>query len=412
MRTCILFVSLFMAMLSVAQRPCASTEYMQEQKLRNPSLASRLNAIEDFIQHQLSVSTKLNGDGSYRVIHIPVVVHILYNTPDQNLSEAQVISQIDAINRDFRRQNSDTVNIPSRFKPYAADVEIEFALAKTDPSGHSTTGIIRKQTSVGYWNSDDNIKYTELGGDDAWDSRFYFNIWVGNMRTLLGYSSAPGVTAERDGVVINTSVFGTIDKGGPYNRGRTLVHETGHWLGLKHIWGETYCGDDGVEDTPRQSTYTSGCPTSFRSTCDNGAMGDMYMNYMDYTNDGCMNLFTIGQKQRMLALFAYDGPRSKLLSSIGFSNPWNTEAVNSLLPVATNKVQLFPNPTRSEVTLRLNSKWTGKTIVVLNASGSVVSTLRVTGGILKINVASLRSGVYFIQGQSEGQKLSEKLVVL
>src|SRR5207245_2531623 len=131
---------------------------------------------------------------------------------------------------------SDSVNTPARFRHVAADVQIEFALATADPNGKATNGIIRKGTRITYFTNDDKIKYNSGGGDDAWDSRYYLNIWVGNLYNLLGYASVPGGPADKDGVVISTAAFGTINTGYPYNLGRTAVHEIGHWLNLKHIW--------------------------------------------------------------------------------------------------------------------------------------------------------------------------------
>jgi hypothetical protein len=164
------------------------------------------------------------------------VVHLLYNNAAQNISDAQIKSGIAALNRDFRKLNSDTASIPQAFKHLAADVEIEFHLATADPKGAATTGIVRKATGVPAWNMDDKIKLSAEGGDDAWDSRSYLNIWLGNTRRLLGYATPPGGEEHLDGLVINVTAFGTINTSGPYNLGRTAVHEAGHWLGLHHIW--------------------------------------------------------------------------------------------------------------------------------------------------------------------------------
>lgn len=414
MRTILSGICLFVTTLAFAQRECASSTYSDQQKSLDPSFAYKINEIESFVRKQKTL--KLEGAAAPAVIKIPVVIHILYKTASQNISDAQIKSQIDVLNADFRRRNADTVNTPARFKSFAADIPVEFVLATTDPKGRATSGIIRKATNVSYWSMDDNIKFSSKGGDDAWDSRYYLNFWIGNLGSLLGYSSMPGAPAERDGVVINCTAFGTINVAGPYNLGRTATHEVGHWLGLKHIWGDTYCGDDLVDDTPKQGNFTSGCPKMFRSTCDNGELGDMYMNYMDFTNDACMNLFTIGQKQRMLSMFNPGGPRSSLLSSKGLITPWVTEAPLPVTPETASKTvfKYYPNPTAGEMVLdfEYNTEWIGKTISIISVNGTVLSTIAITSKTQKINLAQLKPGLYFIQGENGDQKIREKLVKL
>ena len=345
------------------------------------------------------------------VIRIPVVVHVLYNTAVQNISDAQIMGQIDALNRDFRRRNADTANTPDRFKQFAADVMIEFVLATADPSGRATNGIIRKQTKVSEWKMDDKIKFSAQGGSDAWDSRYYLNFWVGNMRSLLGYSSSPGTPAARDGIVISTKAFGTENVSAPYDKGRTCVHEVGHFLGLKHLWGDTYCGDDLVGDTPPQGNFTTGCPTGFRTSCSNGNIGDMYMNFMDFTNDACMNLFTNGQKDRMLSLLSPGGPRSSLLSSKGLNAPWNFEPVTEIL-LPSVKFKYFPNPATDNITINVDfdETWIGKTISIVNLHGTVVSRIQISSATQKINISTLKPGMYFIQGDNIAKKIREKFV--
>jgi hypothetical protein len=360
------------------------------------------------------------------LIRIPVVIHVLYNTASQNISDAQIQSQLDALNRDFRRKNADTVNTPDRFKPFAADVQIEFFLATADPKGKATNGIIRKQTSVGYWQMDDKIKYTANGGDDAWDSRYYLNIWIGNTRSLLGYSSAVGGPADKDGIVINTTAFGTINMSGPYDNGRTVVHEVGHWLGLKHIWGDTYCGDDGVDDTPKQGGFTTGCPTGFRTSCSNGDLGDMYMNYMDFTNDACLNLFTKGQAAKMRGLFEEGGARYAMLASRGLNQPWLEEApivittpettttpAAPIVPTTTNSIKLYPNPSVQSFVLEFeDASWIGKEINIINLNGVSVQKVKLTAQKQTITISHLARGVYFVRGRNGDKKIMQKLVKL
>jgi hypothetical protein len=411
MRTLLSGICLLLSFSLLAQRECASVVYTNQLRSADPALASRLDQVEQFIRNQPVWAAREQGETA--VMRIPVVVHVLYHNANENISDAQVQSQIDALNRDFRKMNQDTTNTPLRFKGLAADVRIEFALATADPSGRATSGIVRKQTNVSRWMSDDRIKFSAQGGDDAWDSHSYLNLWVGNFVGVVGYSSQPGSPAERDGVAIHYSAFGTVNVSGPYNMGRTAVHEIGHWLGLRHIWGDSYCGDDLVDDTPKQGSFTSGCPNGFRSTCSNGNLGDMYMNYMDYTNDACMNMFTEGQKQRMLALFHEGGPRNSLLSSKGLLQPWNNSPVVTESPAAAPVIRTYPNPVNSELTLVFEGQeWLGKTIRIVGVNGTTVSQVRISALTEKLDVSSLKRGIYFIEGDNGSAKLRQKLVKL
>ena len=408
----------FLSVLKLSeQRECATQQYIQSIKA-SPKVLTAINDAETFTQNRIAQKSASRLSADF-IIRVPVVVHVLYYQASQNIPEAVIKEQIAMLNRDFRRQNSDSVNTPDRFKPYAADAQIEFVLATADPMGRPTTGIVRKPTTVQYWQMDDQIKYTKSGGDDAWDSRSYLNIWVGDMRSLLGYASPIGAPADKDGVVINFSAFGSKNASEPYNMGRTAVHEVGHWLGLKHIWGDTYCGDDNVEDTPKQGNFTSGCPSGVRSTCEgNGASGDMYMNFMDFTNDACMNLFTKGQKERMRIMFEDGGPRASILNSRGANEPWAVEEIPSQgeVPVAATQVKLYPNPVSSELVLdfEYDLSWIGKQVRLLNINGVEVKRVQVLSKIQKLDLSSLRSGIYFVQGinSSNGNKLYQKLVKL
>jgi hypothetical protein len=213
-------------------------------------------------------------------------------------------------------------------------------------------------------------------------------------------------------VVINYTTFGTINVNAPYNLGRTATHEVGHWLGLRHIWGESYCGDDFVDDTPKQGNFTAGCPNTFRSSCSNGEMGDMYMNYMDFTNDACMNLFTNGQKQRMLSFFKESGARNLLLSSKGLNKPWRAESPVEM-PLKT-AFKFYPNPTSSELILdfEYNENWIGKSVSIVNINGVVVSKNQISSKMQQLNLSQLAPGMYFIQAENGRQKLRAKFIKL
>jgi hypothetical protein len=259
------------------------------------------------------------------ITRIPVVVHVVWNTQAQNISDAQIQSQIDVLNRDFRKTNPDVAQVPQVWQSLVADARIEFFLATTDPNGNTTTGITRTQTQTTSFSQQGNpVKSAATGGADPWPANRYLNIWVCQLSGgLLGYAQFPGGPAQTDGVVILHSGFGTTGTAAaPFDRGRTATHEIGHWVNLFHIWGDdgTGCnGTDEVADTPNQADENYGCPTFPSISCNNGPNGDMFMNYMDYTDDACMYMFTAGQVARIQA--ALDGPRSSIGAQTAWTNP-------------------------------------------------------------------------------------------
>jgi hypothetical protein len=291
---------------AMAERQCASYELLQQKMAADPAYREKLNAIEAFTQRSIrSGLTERVSQGSE--ITIPVVFHVVYNTPQENISDAQIASQIDVLNEDFNLRNQDQRLVPSYFKDLKADVGIHFKLDRIIRVQNN-----RKQWSVGY--GDENVKYSAKGGSDVVDPTTYLNIWVCNLgSSLLGYATFPGWNPETDGVVIN---YGAVGRVGTlfqnYNKGRTATHEIGHWLNLRHIWGDTECGNDFVGDTPLHNGPNYRCPDPGATSTCTGNPVMMWMNYMDYTYDGCMYMFSNGQKDRMLAVVAPDGPRSSL----------------------------------------------------------------------------------------------------
>jgi Pregnancy-associated plasma protein-A/Secretion system C-terminal sorting domain/Fibronectin type III domain len=302
-------------------RVCSTMQHLEELKAQDPQLEQRMSDIESRTQNFIANDGTPKAAGV--LYTIPVVVHVLYNTSTQNISDAQIMSQITVLNNDFRKLNSDISQLPSAFSGVAADAQIEFCMAQRTPAGAATTGIVRKSTTVTSFSSNDYVKLSSKGGDDAWDATKYLNLWVCPLGGgLLGYAQFPGGAASTDGVVINYTAFGNMGTAAaPYGKGRTATHEVGHWLNLRHIWGDANCGSDLVSDTPTQQTSNYGCPTYPHVTCSNGTAGDMFMNYMDYTDDACMYMFTAGQKARMMALFATGGSRVGLTTSLGCQAP-------------------------------------------------------------------------------------------
>lgn len=303
---------------SIAQRVCGTQEAFEYQKANDAKLEFRRQEIENFTNQFIQ-----QGGGAERaLVTIPVVVHVVWNTTTENISDAQIQSQIAVLNADFRKLNSDVANVPGAFSALAGDANIEFCLATIDPNGNPTTGITRTQTTVTAFGTNDQVKSSATGGVNAWSRDQYLNMWVCDISGgILGYAQFPGGAASTDGVVIDYQYFGTTGTAtAPFNKGRTATHEVGHWLNLFHIWGDdgTGCtGSDQVADTPNAGGPNYGCPAFPTVTCSNGPNGDMFMNYMDYTDDACMFMFSNGQITRMQALFASGGFRAPLLNSNG-----------------------------------------------------------------------------------------------
>ena len=305
---------LFSTLVSAQFRECGTMQHLDFLKSQDPFLEQKMqqeeNDLQNWIQNQPEIS-------SSTVLTIPVVVHIVYNNTNENISTSQIQSQIDILNEDFRRLNLDASNTPSVFQSVAADCEIEFCLATIDPNGNTTDGITRTSTNQSSFSTNDGVKYSSSGGVNAWNTSDYLNIWVCDLGGgLLGYAQFPGGPSSSDGVVCDYQYFGNTGTATyPYNEGRTATHEVGHYLNLRHIWGDATCGNDYCNDTPTQQSSNGGCPNfPSPSNCNgNGSNGDMYMNYMDYTYDACMNMFTQDQKNRMVATL--NNSRSSLLNS-------------------------------------------------------------------------------------------------
>ncbi|HEV7348030.1 M43 family zinc metalloprotease [Telluribacter sp.] len=314
------------------QEPCATMHMDSLLRAKYPQLGT-LDEFERVLQNKIAERRELEKKGrtTLEVLTIPIIVHIVHNGEavgqGRNLSMARVQAQIETLNEDFRR-------IPGspgfNNDPRGADVEIEFCLSQLDQQGRTMAepGINRINGNRTNWTQNDieNV----LKPTTIWDPDKYFNVWVlefASTELLVGYaqfpsqSGLPGIPnnspRNTDGVVIRYQSFGNVLKGNfpnmpaPYNQGRTLTHEVGHWLGLRHIWGDANCGNDFADDTPPQASESRGCPIG-RTSC--GTV-NMVQNYMDYSDDACMNIFTKDQKSRMRAVMDLSPRRSTLARS-------------------------------------------------------------------------------------------------
>jgi hypothetical protein len=283
-----------------SQRNCSSQDVLEEQLKQDPSLRQRMESIEEFTRRVVEnpQAYRLLANG---IVEIPVVFNVLYKTTAQNVSLAQLQSQIDVLNEDFAATNAD-YNLTSTYNSVkSGNINIRFVLDQ----------VKRRSTTKTSWSTNDAMKKAAQGIAPTSPST-KLNIWVCNLGGgILGYAQFPGGNLATDGVVIDDNATGrTGTAAAPFNKGRTATHEVGHWLNLRHIWGDANCGNDLVGDTPTHNTANYGCPASgHKSTC-SGTPIEMTMNYMDYTDDACMYMFSAGQETRMLAVFASGGPRN------------------------------------------------------------------------------------------------------
>ncbi|MBI2440584.1 MAG: VCBS repeat-containing protein [Lentisphaerae bacterium] len=308
---------------------CGTMPYLEFQLSQDPEMARRREVLEEHVRR--FKARQIARELAPEVITIPVVVHVVYNTSTQNITDAQIQSQITVLNLDFRRLNADAGNTRTNFQGIASDPEIEFQLATRDPNGNPTDGITRTFTSVTSFYFDDAVKYDAQGGKDIWDRDRYLNIWVCNLHSYAGYAQMPGGSAATDGVVVQYSCFGSSDYNdgsfvlaAPYDKGRVATHEIGHWLNLHHTFEGSCAGmststcssaGDLCCDTPPVSSPSYSCTNTVDSCSETPNQIDQQENYMDYNADACMNMFSRDQTDRMRALFTPGGFRESLLSS-------------------------------------------------------------------------------------------------
>ncbi len=402
---------IFSNMTTFAQdRTCGTTDYTNNQIANNPELKLRLEQQEVAIKNWLKNAKKDNS-----TITIPVIFHVLYNSnASTNISDAQIYSQIEILNNDYSRQNSDTSRTPDIFKSVAANAGIQFCIAHQDPNGDWTDGITRTQTSKTQFDADINeAKFDSQGGKDAWNTSLYLNIWIvpeiisQGLSGVLGYAQFPGGAASTDGVVVGFNYIGNIGAAAyPFNKGRTLTHEIGHYLNLHHIWGDdgnSCTGSDYVQDTPNQASENYGCPTHPSVSCNND--GDMFQNYMDYTNDICMNLFTLGQVERMRA--AINTSRASLMTS----GMCQANAIDNRKDEL--EFNIYPNPANKKIHIQSSDKTDNIEINIIDITGKTVFTNNYKNmeSTTIINTSELSDGIYFIKISNSTATKIKKLII-
>jgi len=360
------------------------------------------------------------------LITIPVVFHVVYNTSAQNLHDSLVYSQLEVMNNDYRRTNADTVNTRLVFDSIAVDTRIEFCLANVDPQGNFTTGINRVQTSTANFATspfDNAVKSTSGGGVDPWPTDQYLNIWICDMYFLgnplvLGYAQFPGEDSITDGLVLTYQHTGYRPwdaAASPANLGRTASHEIGHWLGLRHIWGDGDCDStDYVEDTPNADAASQQICTLTNNTC-NDAINpywngfdppDMLENYMDYSTDACMNMFSQGQSDRMWSFI--NTARSSL-----FTSPKCSGAVGFEEFLPSTSLVIYPNPTKGNFTIEWPGEVSFERIEIVNLLGEIVVNDNLLNTFAKHTVVAnhLTKGVYFVRMINDAQIITAKVLL-
>jgi hypothetical protein len=408
------FFSLFIAQ-AYSQRSCATDKLHLEHSIQNPQLyklqEEYKHNLESIIQKRKSSRLAASND----LYTIPVVVHVIHNSTytNTNISDAQILSQITVLNEDFRKKSGTK---GANTNPLGADVNIEFCMASKDPFGNDTTGIVRVLHSTIDWGADYNSEVA-LKALSYWPSDKYLNIWVCRMGSgFLGYAQYPvsytsgsldgpeGGANEIDGVVIDYRAFGTIGTAGNsphtlYKYGRTTTHEVGHWLGLVHIWGEySGCGTDYVSDTPDDAGANMDSDCNDASDCDgNGVfVQDMTANYLDYSPDICMNIFTIGQKERMRAVLETAPRRISVLSSGICATP----------SIPNDPVDELPDNYHT-----FFKKYDNVFCHLYNIMGKTIFQVQLQGNSKVLNLENLSSGIYILKVQSDNKELVQKIYI-
>ncbi len=416
-KTLLALVAIILSFIANSQNAdrCGSNEAIKQQMTADPVYAKKVEALLKN-KGNYSRSNKKGKPPSPSAITIPVVVHVVYNTAEQNISDAQVQSQIDVLNADFTASNSDYNNYDAGYGSVKGDLDINFCLVQ----------VIHKQTKTKSFGTNDNMKYNKRGGSDAVDPMHVLNIWVCNLgQSLLGYAYYPGISPEKFGVVCHVNAFGkgSYNLFANYDLGRTTTHEVGHCFGLVHIWGDSNCGSDEVDDTPLHNTANSGCPEQGHlSTC-TGTPLEMWMNYMDYTYDRCMYFFSDGQASRADFFIDSDPQLNSIINSACTNTRENKNDItitsnntfNSARIIANN-ISLYPTITTGELILSVNNPTEGKVGVnIYNQTGALMmkQQIFISNGKRsdQLDVSKLPNGIYFVEFTQTANKQTKKFIV-
>lgn len=441
------FISLSLAftyLAATAQTPADAVMHRKCGTVQHD--VSQEQAFEAWMQSAILKDNQFANAKKASVVYtIPIVFHIIHSgtlTPARNISQAQVNSQIVILNNDYRKLNADfsTYVKQSAFVNAAADIQINFCAASVDPSGTvlSEPGIDRVNVTTKGWSAlPYATSYIEstVKPQTIWDPTKYFNVWVlqfgGSDLGTLGYAQFPtipsgtspvtdmvgqGGSANTDGVVVDYKYVGNIGTAtAPYNRGRTLTHETGHWLGLWHIWGDdnNCSGTDFVSDTPNQQVENSSCPSTNGAVktdaCATVSPGYNYQNYMDYTDDKCMAMFTTGQKDRMQAVMANCIRRKTLNNAVACISVGMREEAAGVL------VDVFPNPTNGQINVNVELMDAQEfTVSVINMLGQTVTEVKQaasTGGLVTLDLSGQTQGVYVVTVKSKTASVTKRVML-